>query len=67
VTAPPVVTRPVLSAPASVNQSAPSGPEVIPFGKLMAVGTLNVVILPAAAAAAGANEHDKYTGYYERT
>jgi hypothetical protein len=33
----------------------------------MAVGTLNVVILPAAAAAAGANEHDKYTGYYERT
>ena len=40
---PSVVTRPTLLAMASVNQSAPSGPVVIPCGLLSFVGGANSV------------------------
>src|SRR5437588_546966 len=42
-----VVIRPILLPENSVNQSAPSGPAVIPVGSLAAVGTPNSLKLPA--------------------
>jgi hypothetical protein len=42
---PAVVIRPIL--PPSVNHSAPSGPAVMPWGKLLAVGIINSVMTPA--------------------
>jgi hypothetical protein len=52
---PAVVSRPILlpANPDSVNQSAPSGPAVMPCGSLAAVGTGNSVIAGAAAAETG--------------
>jgi hypothetical protein len=47
VTAPPGVIRPTLLAPASVNQRLPSGPSVIPEGRLLAVGIGYSVTAPA--------------------
>jgi hypothetical protein len=44
---PVVVVRPMLFPRYSVNHSAPSGPAVIPEGKLFAVGTGYSVITPA--------------------
>ena len=46
VTTPGVVMRPILLALDSVNQSAPSGPAVIPCTALSAVGTAYSVIDP---------------------
>ena len=43
---PAVVIRPTLFPFSSVNQSAPSGPAVIPDGWLDGVGTVNSVIVP---------------------
>lgn len=45
--APAVVIRPTARPSLSVNQSAPSGPAVIPIGWLFAVGTGYSVITPA--------------------
>jgi len=44
--APAVVILPILLEPPSANQSAPSDPVVIPFGKLLAVGNGNCVNTP---------------------
>src|SRR5262245_30883171 len=44
---PPVPRRPILSPLNSVNQTAPSGPVVMPFGPLTAVGTGYSVKAPA--------------------
>src|SRR5271167_3195111 len=41
VMAPSVVMRPILSIPVSVNQTLPSGPAVIPLGKLYLFGSAN--------------------------
>src|ERR1700720_2058491 len=46
VIAPSVVTRPILLATLSVNQSAPSGPVVMPAGPLTGVGTTYSVNVP---------------------
>ena len=46
---PPVVTRPILPAFASVNQVAPSGPEAIARGPLSAVGIGSSRMEPASA------------------
>jgi hypothetical protein len=49
VIAPVVVIRPTpaLGNSVHVNHSAPSGPDVIPLGPLLGVGTANSVITPA--------------------
>jgi hypothetical protein len=44
---PPVVMRPILLPPPSVNHSAPSGPATMLSGKLFAVGIVNSVTTPA--------------------
>jgi len=44
--APAVVIRPILLPWCSVNQSAPSGPAVMPWGPLPGVGTVNSVMTP---------------------
>src|SRR5258705_1447076 len=46
VTNPSVVIRPIFWAFTSVNHSAPSGPVVIPYGSLLAVGIAYSVIAP---------------------
>src|SRR5437588_4990063 len=43
----PVVIRPILLPLVSVNQTAPSGPAVIPSGTLPSVGVGNSVMVPA--------------------
>ena len=40
------VIRPILSPCASVNQTLPSGPAAIAYGKLFAVGIGNSLIVP---------------------
>src|SRR5712671_5956101 len=52
---PSVVMRPTLPPLYSVNQSAPSGPVVIPVGALVAVGIGNSMKVCAAAPAAQPN------------
>src|SRR5262249_13204411 len=59
---PAVVTRPILSAPASANHSAPSGPVAISCAKAPAVGIVNsvpncpaVVMLPILLPAISVN------------
>src|SRR5258708_34975930 len=44
---PAVVTRPILLPFSSVNHRAPSGPAVIPWGVLLAVGMMNSLTTPA--------------------
>jgi hypothetical protein len=44
---PVVVMRPILLAPLSVNHRAPSGPTVMPLGKLPGVGIGNSVMVCA--------------------
>ncbi len=41
-----ILTRPILLTFSSVNQSLPSGPEVIPIGPLPLVGVEYSVIVP---------------------
>jgi hypothetical protein len=41
-----VVIRPILLPPTSVNHRAPSGPEAISCGTLLAVGIANAVMAP---------------------
>jgi len=56
---PPVVTRPILLAPNSVNQRAPSGPTTIVNGPLAAVGGVNSVKVCAKAEDANARTMSK--------
>jgi hypothetical protein len=44
---PSVVMRPILLEYSSANQSAPSGPAVIPLGLELAVGTVNSLMTPS--------------------
>lgn len=44
---PDVVMRPILFPRSSVNQTLPSGPATIPFGKHSSVGTRNSVMFPS--------------------
>src|SRR5450631_453950 len=48
---PVVVIRPICMRSFSVNHSAPSGPAVMPVGELLVVGTVNSVMVCAAALA----------------
>ena len=60
VTVPDVVMRPILLPVSSVNQTLPSGPDVMPFTVLLTVGIENSVIVPygSGAAAVDAAEAD---------
>ena len=47
-TTPAVVIRPILPVPPAVNQSAPSGPTVIPSGSSNAAGSVNSLVTAPA-------------------